>query len=179
MPTGRFARATVACALALAAGCNPPAGDAADPPGSAASGGSAPGTVRLTGDGYRWLAAYPGQDGAWGTADDRVSADEVRIPADRPVRLELASRDYIYTLELDALDVHELAMPERLYSVALPRLDRGTYPFRGDQLCGYTHETLMGEIVALPREEFERWLAGLPRRPQEVYRGGTDASGTS
>lgn len=123
---------------------------------------SSPLHVRITGDEYHWIATYPGADGRLGTSDDAESRDEIRVPERRPVRIELASRDFVYRLALPDLDVNQVAVPDLLFDVSLEPLRRGSYPLVGDQFCGFSHDSLMGRLIVDGGAEFEDWVRALP-----------------
>jgi tetratricopeptide (TPR) repeat protein len=123
---------------------------------------SGPLVVRVTGDAYEWHVAYPGGDGVHGTTDDKHTRGSVHAPAGRPVVIELRSRDLLYTFGIPQLDIKEIAVPDLVYTVEFTPGDSGTFVLRGDQLCGYRHESLIGELVVESPVELERWLSSLP-----------------
>ncbi|HUO86296.1 MAG TPA: hypothetical protein VM617_02810 [Thermoanaerobaculia bacterium] len=118
--------------------------------------------VRVTGSDHQWVVTYPGADGRLGTADDRRSRGELRVPERRALRFELASRDFVYRFALPELDVNQIAVPDLTFDAEVAPLARGRYRLLGDELCGYAHESLIGELIVDRGDDFEDWMRALP-----------------
>ena len=118
----------------------------------------APLEVRVTGEDYEWHVAYPGPDDRLDTPDDIVTRRHVHLPAETSVRLQLRSRDYVYSLALPHLQLREIAVPELAFALEFPSGPVGRHELMGDQLCGSAHPLLEGELIVEPPERFERWL---------------------
>lgn len=115
--------------------------------------------MRLTGHNYHWVATYPGPDRTFGTGDDVVAvADNLRLPANRPVHLVLGSRDKAYSLHLPHLRLREIALPGPRRDLWLDPQPAGSWPYRGDQFCGFAHDSLHGLLVVMEPERFAAWL---------------------
>ena len=56
--------------------------------------------VEVTAQQWAWTFRYPGADGRFNTADDIVTLNELRVPVDRAVYLQLTSKDVIHSLYL-------------------------------------------------------------------------------
>jgi cytochrome c oxidase subunit 2 len=142
-------------ALVLVAALGLPAGCDDEAPIPLPTGGL---TVRVTGDDFQWHVRYPGADGVLQTADDVVTLRHLHVPANVETTVELTSRDYLYTFAVPEFRIKEVAVPDLTITWTLPAAAPGTFELRGDQLCGYSHENLMGNVVVQPPEEFVRWL---------------------
>jgi cytochrome c oxidase subunit II len=127
--------------------------------GGASARTSDPLEVRVTGAGYQWTIRYAGPDGRLDTADDVVTRRHLHLPARSRVRLELASEDFVYSFSLPALDVSDLAVPGRPFLLMFETESAGTSRVMGDQMCGFTHPELMGDLIVQRPEEFQSWLA--------------------
>lgn len=114
--------------------------------------------VRVTGHGFHWFIRHSGLDGELDTADDVLGERELRLPAATSLRLDLRSDDYVYTFALPHLDRREIAVPDLAYGLQFEVAAAGHYPIRGSQMCGYTHPSLMGELVVVSPAEFVAWL---------------------
>lgn len=128
--------------------------------------------VRVTGMDYSWTLRYPGPDGRFDTPDDIVDRRHLRLPAHTRVRLELRSEDYVYSFSLPDLDVGDLAVPGRPYRMEFETESPGVTLLAGDQMCGFTHPELMGELIVMTPRAFQEWAAGMA----EHTRTGTDPS---
>jgi cytochrome c oxidase subunit 2 len=75
------------------------------------------------------------------------------------VTLALHSKDYIYTLALPEFGIKEIAVPDLRFELKFVADRIGTFQLKGDQMCGYQHENLIGKLVIQPRPQFMAWLA--------------------
>ena len=72
-----------------------------------------PDAVRIEINAHQWAwdARYAGPDGKFNTEDDIVTLNDIRVPVDTPVILELASADVIHSFYLPNLRIKQDAMP--------------------------------------------------------------------
>lgn len=103
-------------------------------------------TVDVIGDDFNWYFKYAGADGKMGTADDKTSIRHLYLPPHSSVTLNLHSVDYLYSFVLPEFEQSSIAVPELEYSVSFKTGGKGTYTLQGDQFCGFSHETLIGEV---------------------------------
>lgn len=80
------------------------------------------------------------------------------VPAGKPVRVDLVSKDVIHGFFLPAFRVKRdvvPGMPNHAWFVA----DKpGTYDLFCSQYCGTGHSAMITTVVALPEKEFAEWL---------------------
>jgi cytochrome c oxidase subunit 2 len=106
--------------------------------------------VYVQGKKWMWKFAYPGGPSA---------VDTLRVPAGRPVRLLITSRDVIHSFFVPALRVKQDALPGR-YTQTWFNADRpGRYEIFCAEFCGIGHSAMLGEVVVMPPEEFDGWVA--------------------
>jgi cytochrome c oxidase subunit 2 len=113
--------------------------------------------VRMTGDDFHWKICYPGPDGMLDTADDVLTERHLHLPTNTDIKLELCSNDYVYSLFLPEYDLLEIAFPGRPYLMEFRTESSGTSRLLGAQMCGYTHQFLLGNLVALVPADFQQW----------------------
>jgi cytochrome c oxidase subunit 2 len=105
--------------------------------------------VYVQGKKWMWKFAYPGGPSA---------IDALRVPAGRPVRLLITSRDVIHSLYIPALRIKQDAVPGR-YTQTWFIADRpGRYEIFCAEYCGLNHSGMLGELVVMPAAEFDTWL---------------------
>jgi cytochrome c oxidase subunit 2 len=114
--------------------------------------------VIVAGDAFRWHLRYPGADGLLDTGDDIEAWRNVHVPANRDIELILTSRDYVYTVYFPHIELLEAAVPNDPYVIKLTTGAPATHDLLGAQMCNYTHEKLIGELVVLSAVDFETWL---------------------
>ena len=94
---------------------------------------------------------------------DRVvrSANELHLPAGRPVRIKLASRDVIHSFWVPSLHGKMDLIPGRENMLWI-RADRpGTYRGQCAEFCGLQHAKMALFVVVHPPDEYEAWLEGI------------------
>ncbi len=103
--------------------------------------------IEVVGEQWWWRVRYP----------DFETANEIRIPVGRPVRLELKSADVIHSFWVPALAGKLDMIPGRT-NVLRVRAERAG-EFRGQcaEYCGGPHAFMALYVVAVPPEEFQRW----------------------
>jgi cytochrome c oxidase subunit 2 len=123
--------------------------------------------VFVQGKKWMWKFAYAGGPS---------SVDVLRVPANRPVRLLITSRDVIHSFYVPALRVKMDALPGR-YTQTWFQADRpGRYEIFCTEYCGLGHSAMLGELVVMPEQEFDDWLAA-QRRGIEVAQDAAPAGG--
>jgi cytochrome c oxidase subunit 2 len=127
--------------------------------------------VYVTAKQWMWKFAYP---------DGGHSVATLYVPAGRPVKLILTSRDVVHSFFVPAFRVKQDAVPGR-YTTAWFEVKRpGTYPIFCTEYCGNSHSTMRGEVVALSAEDWARWVAAAypevrrPNAPAKIEPGTVD-----
>jgi len=88
-----------------------------------------------------------------------ASANEIRIPAGRPVYLGLTSTDVIHSLWVPSLNGKMDTVPGRVTGLTLHADKPGVYRGQCAEYCGEQHARMALHVVAMAPAEFERWLA--------------------
>jgi len=106
-------------------------------------------TVRVVGHMWWWEVRYP-QQGI-------VTANEIYIPAGKPVRLELASVDVIHSFWVPRLNGKRDLIPgiENVFWIQAD--EPGVYRGQCGEYCGTQHANMAFQVIALPPDEFEAW----------------------
>jgi cytochrome c oxidase subunit 2 len=106
--------------------------------------------VFVQGKKWMWKFAYPGGPNA---------IDVLRIPAGRPVRLLITSRDVIHSFYVPAMRVKMDAVPGRYTQTWFTAEKPGRYEIFCTEYCGLGHSSMLGEVVVMPQGEFDAWMA--------------------
>lgn len=114
--------------------------------------------IEVTGADFQWHIRYAGRDGMLNTPDDIQTLQNIHLPVNVVARIKLKSKDYLYSLALPHLGLKQLAVPAMEFPLEFETNALGSYPFLGDQLCGYSHPSLMGELIVQTRQDFEAWM---------------------
>lgn len=109
--------------------------------------------IEVTGDEFNWYFRYPGFDGVLGTGDDQHSVQHLFLPDGARVKLKLNSNDYVYTFTLPEIGVKEIAVPGLSFELNFTTQEEQTLQLKGDQLCGFAHETLIGKVYVRNQDD--------------------------
>jgi cytochrome c oxidase subunit II len=107
--------------------------------------------IQVTGHRWWWDVRYP-ELGI-------VTANEIYIPAGKPVLLELKSADVVHSFWVPNLHGKMDALPEVVNRFWIRSDEPGTWRGQCAEFCGRQHALMAFEVVALPPEEFEAWVA--------------------
>ena len=97
------------------------------------------------------------------TGRDVVLANEIRIPAGRPVYLALTTSDVIHSFWVPALAGKVDMVPGRVHGLTLQADRPGTWRGQCAEFCGAQHAKMALHVVAQPQAEFDAWLAAQAR----------------
>jgi cytochrome c oxidase subunit II len=115
--------------------------------------------VFVQGKKWMWKFAYPGGPNA---------VDTLRVPAGRPVRLLITSRDVIHSFFVPALRVKADALPGRYTQTWFNATKTGRYEIFCAEYCGMGHSAMLGELVVMPPAEWDQWITEQRRGGQAV-----------
>jgi len=106
--------------------------------------------VYVQGKKWMWKFAYPGGPN---------SVDTLRVPANRPVRLLITSRDVIHSFYVPALRIKMDALPGRYTQIWFNSNLPGRYEIFCTEFCGTGHSAMLGELIVMPEAEYDAWIA--------------------
>ncbi len=110
--------------------------------------------VSLSGKMWWWEMRYVDPT----TGQQVITANELRLPAGRLVRLGLSSDDVIHSVWIPALAGKIDLVPGRVAHLQL-KVDRpGTWRGPCAEFCGQPHARMVLHAVAMPSADFDRWL---------------------
>jgi cytochrome c oxidase subunit 2 len=113
--------------------------------------------VEVTARQWAWVFRLAGPDGRFGTRDDIVTMNELRVPVGRPIYLKLHSKDVVHSLYLPAFRTKSDAVPGSTTRLWFQVREAGRYELGCAQHCGVSHYKMRGELVATPADEWKRW----------------------
>ena len=142
---------------------------------------------------FAWNIHYPGPDGVFGRTDvklidlqanplgldredpaakdDVTTINQLHLPVDRPVLIQLSSKDVIHSFALQEMRVKQDAIPGTMIPVwfvptvtseemqARKGNPEWSYEISCAQLCGLGHYRMKGYMTIHSAEGFERWMA--------------------
>jgi cytochrome c oxidase subunit 2 len=135
--------------------------------------------VHAVGQQFNWNFHLPGPDGQFGrrdvalvsnsnplgldpkdpaAKDDIVTLGELHVPVDRPVIIELSSKDVIHNFALPHMRMAQDAIPGQLIPMWFKPIKKGSYEVICGQLCGLGHYGMKGMLVVDDPAEYQAWL---------------------
>ncbi|MBO8171357.1 MAG: cytochrome c oxidase subunit II [Bacillaceae bacterium] len=109
--------------------------------------------IKVTAHQYWWEVEYPEYE--------IVTAQDIYIPAGERVHIELTSVDVIHSFWVPALGGKMDANPGLVNEMWLEAKQPGTYKGKCAELCGASHAKMDFKVVALERDQFEKWVADM------------------
>jgi cytochrome c oxidase subunit 2 len=92
-------------------------------------------------------------------AEGPSAVERLTVPAGRPVRLIMTSRDVIHSLYIPALRLKQDVIPGRYVTMWFTADKPGTYPIYCAEYCGVSHSRMRGKLVVLSDDDYGSWLA--------------------
>ncbi len=118
--------------------------------------------ITATGFQWWWKFEYPKEQtdpDKYGNRSLVTTANEMVIPAGRPVHIELRTMDVIHSFWVPKLAGKVDMMPNRANHMWLEADHPGYYWGQCAQYCGDSHAVMRFRVVALDPAEFADWLA--------------------
>lgn len=139
--------------------------------------------VHATAYQFGWIFHYPGEDGVLGrknpnlisggdpksqigldvsdpfAADDIVTLTVMRAPVNKPVIVEVTSRDVIHNYAVAHMRVSQDAIPGMRVPIWFTPIRTGEFEIVCAQLCGAGHYSMKGILSILPEKEYQEWVA--------------------
>lgn len=128
---------------------------------------------------FNWNFHMPGPDGVFGrrdvslvsnsnplgldekdpaAKDDLTVTGELHVPVNRPVIIEVSSKDVIHNFALPHMRIAQDAIPGAIIPMWFKPIKTGTYEVVCGQLCGLGHYGMKGSLVVDSPADYQGWL---------------------
>jgi cytochrome c oxidase subunit 2 len=143
--------------------------------------GSASMNIRVVGEQYVWSYFYPQAEG-----EDRVYAyTDMYVPVGMTITLDIQSKDVAHSWWIPELGGKMDAVPGytnkswfRIPLDAIPEgEDRVIYDGQCAELCGRNHADMLGRVIGLRFDDWQRWRDRKARELQEAQAAAAERSG--
>jgi cytochrome c oxidase subunit 2 len=84
--------------------------------------------------------------------------DELHIPVGRTIKLTMTSQDVIHSFFIPAFRVKQDVLPGRYTSEWFQPTKVGEYHLFCAEYCGTSHSGMVGKVVVMEPQDYERWL---------------------
>jgi cytochrome c oxidase subunit 2 len=106
--------------------------------------------VYVTGKKWMWHFAYP---------EGPNSNAALTVPAHRPVRLLMTSRDVIHSFYVPEFRIKQDVLPGRYTETWFEATKAGRYRIYCTEYCGTWHSQMVGEVLVLEPGAYDEWMA--------------------
>lgn len=134
--------------------------------------------VEVVAEQFGWSIHYAGPDGKLGprkmelvhfsnpigldlahadSVDDVVMGNEMRLPVDRTVVIDLLSKDVIHSFFIPEFRIKQDAVPGLNIPMWITPNKTGKFEITCAQLCGFAHSLMRGDVYVQTQEEFDAW----------------------
>jgi len=134
--------------------------------------------IRVVAQQFAWNFHYSGPDGKFGrqkvelvsssnplgldytdpaAADDIVSINEMHLPLNRNVVLDISSKDVIHSFALHAMRIGQDAIPGSDSPIWFKPIKTGSFDLVCAQLCGASHYAMRGVVVVDNAAGYTEW----------------------
>jgi len=134
-----------------------------------AKGAAAGAELRVTAFRWGWRFEYPGQGVV--LEGVREPGPEAYVPVGETVHVTLTGNDVVHAFFVPRFLFKQDAIPGRENTFAFTVEEPGTYRGQCAEFCGVYHSGMPFTIVAVPRAEYDAWLA--------THRGPATSPGAS
>ncbi len=144
--------------------------------------------VEVLGQQWRWSFRYPGTDGKLGRVnpklfannavgidltdpaaqDDIVINGPLHLPLNRPIILEIRSKDVLHSFYVPEFRAKMDAVPGLVTSLWFTPTKLGTFDLLCAELCGTAHFQMKSKVIVKNPEDFEQWLQQQPTVAQTI-----------
>lgn len=107
--------------------------------------------VYVTGLSFGWQFTY---------LNGVISGGELVVPAGRPVKLLMQSRDVLHSFFVPDFRIKQDLMPNRYTTLWFQADKPGEHIIYCTEYCGSGHSSMMGKVRVLAEDEFNAWMAG-------------------
>jgi cytochrome c oxidase subunit 2 len=116
---------------------------------------------------FNWEVSYAGADAKLGTDDDVKFDNDIHVPVNKPIRVQLSSKDVIHSFFLPNLRLKQDAVPGRTILVWFEAVKPGKYELPCAELCGFGHSGMKGWLYVHTVEDYKKWAdENLAPKPQ-------------
>ncbi len=153
--------------------------------------------VEAIGQQWHWSFRMPGEDGRFGAVESRYVSDDnplgmetddpdgqddiiiispnVHLPIDKPVKINLRSKDVLHNFAVAQFRVKMDLVPGLITYLWFTPTKLGMFEILCEELCGVGHHTMRGKVIVDTQEDFDTWLAEQPTYAEVLARPVGDA----
>jgi cytochrome c oxidase subunit 2 len=136
--------------------------------------------IEVVGEQWQWSYRFPGEDGILGKVDARyigpdnlfgmapddeaglddilINTNELHLPIDRPVKVNLRSKDVLHDFAVSEFRVKMDLVPGLVSYLWFTPTRTGKFDILCMELCGIAHYAMRGYVVIDQQVDFDSWM---------------------
>lgn len=114
--------------------------------------------VKVRGKQFNWEFTYAGPDNKLGTEDDLTMDNELHVPVNQNILVQLESKDVIHGFFIPTVRIKQDVLPGRVIQGWFNPAKVGHYEIACTELCGFGHYNMRGFLEVHTPEEYQAWV---------------------
>jgi cytochrome c oxidase subunit 2 len=115
--------------------------------------------IQIMAQQWAWNFRYPGKDNVFNTEDDVVLLNDLRLPIDKKVVVQMISKDVIHSFYLPNVRRKVDVIPGRLTRMWFQLTKTGEYDIACAEMCGTYHYRMKARLTSYSQEDYLAWLS--------------------
>ncbi|MBT4693484.1 MAG: cytochrome c oxidase subunit II [Planctomycetaceae bacterium] len=128
-------------------------------PTDKATGLKKPPLLLVTGRQFEWRLQYAGEDEIIGTQDDIHLVNDLRIPVNEEIVIQIQTQDVLHSFFLPNMRIKQDVVPGMKQHLWFEAKKTGTYDIVCAELCGWGHYKMRGRLIVQSEDDFREWMA--------------------
>jgi len=123
--------------------------------------------INVTGQQFTWSFSYPYEkypdltDDQNNVAAANMVSNELHLPADRAVRVDIQSKDVLHSFYIPEFRIKQDAVPGHVTTARFTPSLKGQYAVVCTELCGQGHATMHNLVIVQDAAEYDAWVGKL------------------
>lgn len=117
--------------------------------------------ARLVARQFDWDVWYPGPDGELGTHDDLLNTDELYVPVDQEIVVQIESQDVLHSFFVPHMRLKQDVVPGMRQFVWFHPIKQGKYEIACTELCGWGHYKMRAHLHVVTPEKYAEFIDNL------------------
>lgn len=118
--------------------------------------------VYVVGKQWMWKIQHP---------EGKREINELHVPRGQNVRLVMSSEDVIHSFFVPAFRIKQDVLPGRYTQTWFNATETGEYHLFCTEYCGTDHAAMIGRVIVMEPEDYQRWLSGVSADETPVQAG--------
>ena len=118
-----------------------------------------PPLLLVTGRQFEWRMQYAGEDKIIGTPDDIHLVNDLRIPVNEEIVIQIQTQDVLHSFFLPNMRIKQDVVPGMKQHIWFEAKKIGTYDIVCAELCGWGHYKMRGRLIVQSEDDFREWMA--------------------